>query len=81
MPTLFTLKPDNSKMTSTCHTPGLGILQLMLLANHHDLLIIINENPEQKLVRPSVGVDGNSGTHSFPECFSGVTESAMCVQS
>lgn len=39
------------------------------------------QNPEQKLVRPSVGVDGNSGTHSFPECFSGVAESAMCVQS
>lgn len=57
---------------------ALGILQLMWLANHHEFLMIINTNLEQKMGSPSEGVDRNSGAHRFPEFFSGATESAVC---
>lgn len=60
---------------------ALGILQLMRLADHHEFLIIINMNLEQKMGSPSEGVDRNSRTHSFPEFFSGATEPAVCFQS
>lgn len=49
----------------------------MQLAKHHEVLIIINKDLEQKVVSPSGGVGGNLGIHVSPEFFSAVTESAV----